>query len=115
MHSYLLGTEPKSESPDAEWDEPFAKVGDVLEGSPAYLAGLRTGDLVTKFGSLQAGGLESLRSVGDLVRSAEGQVIEVRIKRQSSNAPSRSALVLSVRPGKWSGRGLLGCHFLPVD
>jgi hypothetical protein len=56
--------------PDLE--TPFAKVGDVVAGSPAEEAGLRQDDQISKFGSVTWLNHEKPSRVRDVVRSSEG-------------------------------------------
>merc|ERR1719466_645989 len=49
---------------------PFARVLVVLEGSPADKAGIKQGDLVTKFGSVTKQNFESLKNISDVGESS---------------------------------------------
>ena len=40
--------------------------------------------------------------------------LSVMILRQAEDASEPSTLVLQLTPRKWTGRGLLGCHIVPV-
>jgi 26S proteasome non-ATPase regulatory subunit 9 len=50
----------------------------VSENSPAEVAGLRVGDAVTEFGTLNSDNFESLKSVAAVTESNAGQNIRVR-------------------------------------
>ncbi|KAJ9480305.1 putative 26S proteasome regulatory subunit p27 [Pseudozyma hubeiensis] len=85
----------------------FAKVNSVAENSPAQTAGLSPGDEIVKFGSITAEkGLTALAAPGVVV---DGTSIQIQVRR-SGDAIS---LTLTPRAG-WGGRGLLGCHLLPL-
>ncbi|CDR98744.1 related to 26S proteasome non-ATPase regulatory subunit 9 [Sporisorium scitamineum] len=87
----------------------FARVNSVAEGSPAQAAGLVQGDQVVKFGSVTSDspkGLAALAAPGIVV---DGESIQLVVTRQGAAVN----LTLTPRAG-WGGRGLLGCHLLPL-
>ncbi|GAC72063.1 26S proteasome regulatory complex, subunit PSMD9 [Moesziomyces antarcticus T-34] len=89
----------------------FARVNSVADSSPAQAAGLREGDRVVKFGSVTAQhpqGLAALAAQGVVV---DGTPIQLLVSRGGSSAPVEITLV--PRAG-WGGRGLLGCHLVPI-
>jgi len=98
-------------------NDPFCRVDSVAPNSPAAAAGLRVDDLVVALGPLT-----TLDGVSDLVRraAADNAAIELRVQRRQgvgggddeTNAVTTLPLLLKPRP--WSGRGLLGCHIVPV-
>lgn len=53
-------------------ETPFAKVNSVADGSPAAQAGLKAGDIVRTFGSVNWVNHERLRKVGEVVQQNEG-------------------------------------------
>ncbi|KAJ3298965.1 26S proteasome non-ATPase regulatory subunit 9 [Rhizoclosmatium sp. JEL0117] len=79
----------------------FAVVNSVAPQSPAATAGLAPGDNVLDFG-----GVVELANVASVVR--EGVSISVEVKRGAQ------VIKLNLTPQQWSGRGLLGCHLLPL-
>ncbi|TKY86230.1 hypothetical protein EX895_005055 [Sporisorium graminicola] len=88
---------------------PFAKVNSVAEGSPAQTAGLIQGDHIVRFGSVTADdpkGLAALAAPGVVV---DGTGIQIVVARHGESV----RLTLTPRAG-WGGRGLLGCHLLPL-
>ncbi|XP_050733422.1 26S proteasome non-ATPase regulatory subunit 9-like [Eriocheir sinensis] len=89
--------------------EPFAKVDHVMTGSPANLAGLKEGDLLTKFGSVSADNFRSLTDVSQVVQHSVNSAIQVCVQRRGDNVS------LTLTPRQWSGRGLLGCNLLPYE
>mmetsp|Transcript_50506 Transcript_50506/g.114702 ORF Transcript_50506/g.114702 Transcript_50506/m.114702 type:complete len:258 (+) Transcript_50506:64-837(+) len=105
---------------------PFCLANDVLPGSPAYLGGLRSGDRIQRFGNVDATNHRNLQGLADVVRHSIGRPISVETQRHgpasastsastwASNATGALRLVLEVTPGAWEGRGVLGCHFLPL-
>lgn len=95
-------------------DPPFAKVNTVAPNSPAATAGLQQGDLIRNFGWVNSTNHDSLRKVAECVQGNEGRTVLVKVSR-SSAAPSVRELELSLVPRRdWGGRGLLGCHVLPL-
>ncbi|KAK5129281.1 hypothetical protein LTR08_003637 [Meristemomyces frigidus] len=96
-------------------EPPFAKVNTVVPGSPAGVAGLQSGDRITQFGSVNRTNHEGLSRVAQVVQQNENSIILVKFLRDGSlNAPSQS-MELRLTPRRdWGGRGLLGCHLLPV-
>lgn len=87
--------------------EPFATINMVSPGSPADIAGLRVGDEIIRFGSVNKSNFQSLHSIAAVVSHSENKIVEITVKR--GGMPTR--LVLT--PKKWQGRGLLGCNIIP--
>jgi 26S proteasome non-ATPase regulatory subunit 9 len=112
-------------------EPPFARVNTVVSGSPAEQAGLKVGDKVTKFGIVNWTNHERLSKVALAVQQNENvsemryikhgmelttpqRMIVVKVLREAEDAVSR-ALELQLTPRQnWGGRGLLGCHLLPL-
>ncbi|PWY97743.1 hypothetical protein BCV70DRAFT_202500 [Testicularia cyperi] len=87
----------------------FARVNSVAENSPAQAAGLQSGDKILRFGNIDSThsqGLGALAAPGVVV---DGTQIRITIQRNSTT----STLFLIPSAG-WGGRGLLGCHLLPI-
>ena len=64
-------------SPPQTWSAgvyqvPFAKVGNVVSGSPAEEAGLKAGDLIRSFGAVNGRNHEKLSKIAELVGKSEG-------------------------------------------
>ncbi|KAK0657319.1 26S proteasome non-ATPase regulatory subunit 9 [Cercophora newfieldiana] len=94
-------------------DQPFAKVNSVVENSPAETAGLKAGDLIRNFGYVNFSNHDNLRKVAECVQGNEGQNILVKVSRTSAGQTQELRLTLVPRRD-WGGRGLLGCHVLPL-
>ncbi|KAM0129804.1 hypothetical protein ACHAP3_001604 [Botrytis cinerea] len=95
----------------APLDLPFAKVNSVAAGSPADDAGLKPGDTIRNFGYVNHANHDGLKRVGECVQGNEGREVMVKVSRDSG----RQELQLSLTPRRnWGGRGLLGCHILPL-
>ncbi|CAO1605392.1 putative 26S proteasome regulatory subunit [Xanthoria calcicola] len=117
-------------------EAPFAKVNSVVAGSPAEDAGLRTGDKIRRFGDVDWINHEKLSKVAETVQRNEGvsqspvlwrtlaltrpdpweqRSITVTIERSLLPSSNTEELHLQLTPRRnWGGRGLLGCHILPL-
>ncbi|KAK9323021.1 hypothetical protein V1517DRAFT_321635 [Lipomyces orientalis] len=93
----------------------FAVINTVVQHSPAYEAGLISGDKIVKFGSIDAGNHQRLARLATVVQENENMPIEITVIREIDEAQARAEvnLVLTPRQG-WGGRGLLGCHISPL-
>lgn len=90
-------------------EPPFAGVNSVVDGSPADTAGMKAGDKVTRFGYVDWTNHERLSKVAQVVQSNENHVILVKVLRDAQ------MVRLELTPRRdWGGRGLLGCHLVPV-
>ena len=102
---------------------PFLRISDVAEGSPAASAGLKDGDLVCGFGPIvrvddRASGksvreqcTEVLHTMARHIGSNKNVEMEVLIKRNGSMLDEP----LKITPKEWSGEGVIGCRFHPLD
>ena len=114
-------------------EAPFAKVSSVVAGSPAEAAGLKAGDKIRRFGDVDWINHEKLSKVAETVQRNEGvshqaivinhsytdacrqRNITVRIQRSLLPSNTSEELQLQLTPRRdWGGRGLLGCHLLPL-
>ncbi|KAK2611117.1 hypothetical protein N8I77_004493 [Diaporthe amygdali] len=94
--------------------DPFAKINTVAPGSPAEAAGLQPGDLIRNFGYVDSSNHDQLKKVAECVQGNAGQSVLVKISRPVA-APSQRELQLTLVPRQgWGGRGMLGCHILPL-
>lgn len=80
---------------------PFAVFDDVTEGSPAVVDGVKLGDQVVRFGSVD-GNENLLARLAREVQANEGIGIPVVVLRRGERVH------LTVTPRRWPGRGLLG-------
>ncbi|ELR05029.1 putative 26S proteasome regulatory subunit [Pseudogymnoascus destructans] len=102
---------PRSCQPVLE--TPFARVNSVVESSPAEEAGLKEGDLIRNFGYVNRENNDGLRRVAECVQGNEGRNVLVKVSR--GFGAERQELNLTLVPRKdWGGRGLLGCHIVPL-
>ncbi|KAJ1507907.1 26S proteasome non-ATPase regulatory subunit 9 [Coelomomyces lativittatus] len=88
---------------------PFALVNSVSPASPAFSAGLLQGDKIVTFGNLNFQNNNNLQALSSFVTSHENFEFNVDILRNGR----LNRLLLT--PRKWEGRGLLGCHILPIS
>ncbi|KAL4875050.1 hypothetical protein BJY04DRAFT_171645 [Aspergillus karnatakaensis] len=114
-----VGSVPRTPSASApQPDAPlvsFATVNSVVPGSPADRAGLKTGDGICGFGNVHWLNHERLSKVTEVVQQNEGRTITVKISRTPAGSRTTTHLELDLVPRRdWGGRGLLGCHLLPI-
>lgn len=96
-------------------ETPFAKVNSVVPSSPAATAGLKAGDKITKFGDVDWMNHEKLARVAQTVQQNEGREIMVKIIRIAAIGGGDERLEVRLTPShNWGGRGMLGCHLLPL-
>lgn len=86
----------------------FAKIVLVSSNSPAQDAGLKNGDLIIAFGSVNKRNFTDISDIAGIVKHSQGSNVELVIIR--NNLKTR----LLLKPKKWSGRGLLGCQINPI-
>lgn len=97
--------------------EPFAIVDEIAAGGPAEASGLRIGDLLLRFGQVDAQTQEPLGAVARAVGAAEASAADVALvvrRRAAAAAGVADVVRLTLTPRRWAGRGLLGCHLSPV-
>jgi len=93
----------------------FAQVDLVASNSPAEQAGLKVGDQIVRFGPLDYDNHDELQALGKLVAQAEGKWITVVCFR-IAEGKGRSMISMELKPHSgWGGRGLLGCHIIPIE
>ncbi|RKF62038.1 26S proteasome non-ATPase regulatory subunit 9 [Erysiphe neolycopersici] len=93
---------------------PFAKVNSIVDESPAASAGLQVGDLIKNFGYVNITNHDGLKRLSECVQGSENQDVQVIILRPLDSL-QRKELTLTLRPTQdWGGKGLLGCHVLPL-
>ncbi|KAG0358748.1 putative 26S proteasome regulatory subunit, partial [Gamsiella multidivaricata] len=90
---------------------PFARVNAVAPDSPAKNAGLLQGDMIVAFGVVNIRTTNVLKSLSAHVESRENKPIVVKVQR---GEPTELQSVILVPKQGWGGRGLLGCHIVPV-
>ncbi|KAK3112323.1 putative 26S proteasome regulatory subunit [Teratosphaeriaceae sp. CCFEE 6253] len=113
-------------------EPPFAKVNTVVPNSPADQAGMLAGDKIMRFGSVNWMNHERLSKVAQVVQQSENvcaawtcrwrdadeaiqQSILIKVLRDTGDDSGSATLDLRLTPRRdWGGRGLLGCHLLPL-
>ncbi|BFF90796.1 26S proteasome non-ATPase regulatory subunit 9 [Drosophila madeirensis] len=86
---------------------PMAVVNLVSPNSPAEEAGLRVGDSICRFGSVNSNNFKGdLGQIGEIVRNMQNQNVQLKVKR------GEQLMDLLLVPKAWSGRGLLGCNIV---
>ncbi|CAG8976617.1 hypothetical protein HYALB_00002133 [Hymenoscyphus albidus] len=91
----------------------FAKVNSLVDNSPADSAGLKAGDVIRNFGYVNNTNHDGLKRVAECVAGNEGREILVKVSRTAGSQQHELNLTLVPRRD-WGGRGLLGCHILPL-
>ena len=92
----------------------FAKINSVAPSSPAEEAGLKAGDRVKRIGDVTWLNHEKLSKVAETVQSNQGKRLLVRVSRTSAGQDAEDLELGLVPRTGWGGRGLLGCHILPL-
>ena len=112
-------------------EAPFAKVNSVVPSSPAETAGLKAGDKITKFGYVNWMNHEKLSKVAQIVQQNEGvsykdyrhnwkltmhkRPIAIKVSRSAPTGGGSETIEMELTPRhNWGGRGMLGCHLLPL-
>lgn len=108
------GTNANSNEQPETKNPPFAKIENVMMGSPAKEAGLMKDDLIISFGTIDYSNNRNLRALGEIVKNAhmDGNGVSVLVAR-TSNGTER-LLRLKLKPHEWNGKGLVGCTFSPT-
>lgn len=97
----LLGAAAGAAAPAAPAALPFARVGEVVAGSPAETGGLAVGDMVVRVGGQR--GLEAMAAAVRSAAAARG-LLEWEVVR--AGAP----VLVTVHPQTWAGSGVLGAR-----
>jgi len=89
----------------------FALVNSVAQLSPAFKADLREGDKILKFGTADGttGGFSKVAP-----NVVENEDVLTVVKRHNEDGTT-CIKELTLKPAKWAGPGLLGCHLLPAS
>jgi len=87
-------------------EDPFLIVNTVSPDSPAFLAGLREKDSVTRFGTIKRSEFESEGFSLIPKQIVEGKALRVNVIRNGERK------IFTLVPQKWSGQGLMGCHLI---
>lgn len=104
---------------------PFARIGLAEEDSPAWRGGVREGDLLSEFGEINIYSLDWKKQIAGAVKEGEAVRLVVMRKVEGEKASefpcfelkdkqTYQKMVLEVVPGRWKGRGLLGCQINPL-
>ena len=104
---------------------PFARIDSVAEHSPAESAGLLARDMIVSFDGLVKESAATdlswlMQQVGSRVAhaAASNETLVVVVRRAPAGGDSLQSQTvlqeLQLRPRPWAGRGLLGCHLVPV-
>ena len=73
------------------------------------------GDKIQKFGEADWFNNEKLALVARIVGGSEGRSLDVVVLRLRDGSVDEEQVPLALVPRRdWGGRGLLGCHLLPL-
>lgn len=107
----------------SEWSqvggmEAFARIHTVADASPAQTADMRPGDEILSFGGLDSTSAHRNASRKDLGKLPsvvqEGkEIILVALRTDTQGQKVVKRIRLTPASG-WGGRGLLGCHIVPI-
>lgn len=89
---------------------PFALVKLVVSESPSAKAGLASGDRIIVFDkTINVTNHDRLTAIAQRVNERKNVAVEVEILRNEER------MVVSLTPSdNWEGKGLLGCHIVPI-
>lgn len=90
--------------------EPFLVVETVDEDSPASEAGLRVGDFIIKFGTVEALLDNDMSVIASTVESSANHPLSLLVQRWEGWEYVTATLQL--QPKTWQGEGLLGCNII---
>ncbi|KAK2727066.1 26S proteasome non-ATPase regulatory subunit 9-like [Artemia franciscana] len=88
---------------------PFARVSSVENMSPAFIDGLVEGDEITNFGSITEKNFKSMKDISEVVFRSVDKEVFLTIQRKGRH------FKVTLRPRRWSGKGLLGCVIVPIE
>ena len=91
---------------------PFALIDEVSPNSPASMAGIQVNDELLQFDTINATNHENFSAIAKLLPEKEEKEIRVKVRRRREMDWGEVYEVkeLILKPRKWEGRGLLGCH-----
>eukprot|EP00828_Plagiopyla_frontata_P019724 TRINITY_DN25220_c0_g1_i1.p1 TRINITY_DN25220_c0_g1~~TRINITY_DN25220_c0_g1_i1.p1 ORF type:complete len:215 (-),score=46.94 TRINITY_DN25220_c0_g1_i1:34-678(-) len=102
---------------------PFAEINEVTQDSPSSCSGIKVNDLIVKFGQINYYNNDNLQNLASFVKSSENQDLEIILLRSSVEkeiecyefqGKNYEKIIVSLKPQKWNGMGLLGCRFKPI-
>ena len=95
---------------------PFALIDEVSPNSPASMAGIQVNDELLQFDTINATNHENFSAIAKLLPEKEEQEIRVKVCRRRGMdwGEVHEVKELILKPKKWNGRGLLGCHITKV-
>ena len=96
---------------------PFAVIDEVFPNSPASIAGIQLNDLLLKFDDVDSTNHDDFAAIAKLLPGKEGKVVNVKVRRSRDMDWGEviETVDLELKPKKWDGRGLLGCHISKYD
>lgn len=99
---------------------PFAIIDEVFSNSPSEEAGIQTGDLLLRFGSVTADNHDGFDAIKRAIvtqlslAAANGESISIAVRRSTVELGGVAEMIrteiIDLKPRQWAGKGLLGCH-----
>lgn len=74
-----------------------------------FSQGLKVGDLILNFGSVNDENFSSLKDIASVVEHSLGGEVPISVFRNGTK------IRLSLTPKKWAGKGLLGCNIVATE
>lgn len=115
---------PSSSAPVVSSLLPFARIDAVADNSPAQLAGLLVDDRILSFDDINCqteadNAQQRLQRISSSVSrgAANNERLLVVVQRRAvslNGLLSTEIKELYLQPQPWAGRGLLGCHLVPI-
>ena len=99
---------------------PFAIIDEVFSNSPSEEAGIQTGDLLLRFGSVTADNHHGFDAIKRAIvtqlslAAANEESISIAVRRSTVELGGVAEMIrteiIDLKPRQWAGKGLLGCH-----
>lgn len=98
---------------------PFARIESVVDQSPAQLAGMEAEDRIISFDGITRRKDSDLAWLLQQVSSRVAQAAASNgtlliVVRRGSSEEEGGLREISLQPRPWAGRGLIGCHLVPM-
>ncbi|XP_050356229.1 uncharacterized protein LOC126777266 isoform X2 [Nymphalis io] len=103
---YAFAHEDNPNKSDDFYNDVFATVHFVAEGSPAHDAGLRENDQLVQFDYIHIGNYTDTFQLRKIVKQAYYKIINIQVRRGNNK------VWIAVSPRTWEKPGLIGCQIM---